>query len=144
MLQQRLHPAPPEAMPLPEQGNPYFDPHARHPHGEYVSMNNFNDREKAQEAKYANDQEIAFKANARRNKLLGLWVAEQIGLSGDDAAAYARDVIASDFEETGDEDVFRKIWADLQAKSVDISEHRVRGHMEELLAEATRQIQAGE
>ncbi|MBT3790986.1 MAG: DUF1476 domain-containing protein [Alphaproteobacteria bacterium] len=107
-------------------------------------MNNFNDREKAQEAKYANDQEIAFKANARRNKLLGLWVAEQIGLSGDDAAAYARDVIASDFEETGDEDVFRKIWADLQAKSVDISEHRVRGHMEELLAEATRQIQAGE
>ena len=144
MLQQRLHPAPPEAMPLPEQGNPYFNPHARHPHGEYDPMTNFNDREKAQEAKYANDQEITFKAVARRNKLLGLWVAEQIGLSGDDAEAYARDVIASDFEETGHEDVFRKIWADLQAKSVDISEHRVRGHMEELLAEATRQIQAGE
>jgi hypothetical protein len=107
-------------------------------------MTNFNDREKAQEAKYANDQELSFKSSARRNKLLGLWVAEQLGLSGDDAEAYARDVIASDFEETGEEDVFRKVWADLQAKSVDISEHRVRGHMAELLVEATRQIQAGE
>jgi hypothetical protein len=107
-------------------------------------MTNFNDREKAQEAKYANDQELSFKANARRNKLLGLWVAEQLGLSGDDADAYARDVIASDFEETGEEDVFRKVWADLQAKNVDISEHRVRGQMAELLIEATRQIQAGE
>jgi hypothetical protein len=107
-------------------------------------MTNFNDREKAQEAKYANDQELSFKSNARRNKLLGLWVAEQLGLSGDDADAYARDVIASDFEEVGDEDVFRKVWGDLQAKSIDISEHRVRGQMAELLTEATRQIQAGE
>ena len=107
-------------------------------------MTNFNDREKAQEAKYANDQELSFKAHARRNKLLGLWVAEQLGLSGDDADAYARDVIASDFEETGEEDVFRKVWGDSQAKSVDVSEHRVRGQMAELLVEATRQLQAGE
>ena len=72
-------------------------------------MSNFDDREKAQEAKYAHDQEISFKANARRNKLLGLWVAEQLGLSGDAADAYAREVIESDFEEPGDEDVFRKV-----------------------------------
>jgi len=107
-------------------------------------MSNFNDREKAQEAKYAQDQEITFKATARRNKLLGVWIAEQLGLSGDDSQAYARDVVAADFEEAGDEDVFRKVWADLQAKSVDISEHRVRRQMEELMVEATRQIQAGE
>ena len=107
-------------------------------------MSNFNDREKAQEAKYAQDQEITFKATARRNKLLGIWVAEQLGLSGDDSEAYARDVVAADFEEAGDEDVFRKVWGDLQGKSVDISEHRVRRQMEELMVEATRQIQAGE
>jgi hypothetical protein len=112
--------------------------------GDHLPMSNFNDREKAQEAKYANDQETSFKAGARRNKLLGIWTAEQLGLSGDDAAAYAREVIAADFEETGEEDVFRKVWGDLQAKNVDISEHRVRKQMEELLVEATRQIQAGE
>jgi len=103
-------------------------------------MSNFDDREKAQEAKYAQDAEISFKANARRNKLLGLWVAEQLGLDGDAAEAYAREVIESDFEESGDEDVFRKVWADLQGKNVDISEHRVRGHMSELLETARQQI----
>ena len=107
-------------------------------------MNQFNDREKAQEAKYAQDQEITFKAHARRNKLLGLWVAEQLGLGDSDAEAYARDVVKSDFEEAGDEDVFRKVWGDLQGKNVDVSEHRVRKQMAELLVEATRQIQAGE
>ena len=107
-------------------------------------MSNFNDREKAQEAKYAQDQEISFKAAARRNKLLGIWAAEQMGLSGEDAEAYAREVIAADFEEAGDEDVFRKVWGDFQSKNVDISEHRVRKQMEELMVEATRQIQAGE
>ena len=107
-------------------------------------MTTFSDREKANEALFANDQELAFKATARRNKLLGLWVAEHLGLSGDDAAAYAREVIAADFEEVGDEDVYRKVWADLQAKEADISEHRVRKQMDELLVEAARQIQAGE
>ena len=105
-------------------------------------MTNFNDREKAQEAKYANDQEIAFKANARRNKLLGLWVAEQIGLSGDDAAAYARDVIASDFEKPGDEDVFEKVWADVQGKGLSLSEAQVREKMLALLEVAREQVTA--
>jgi len=107
-------------------------------------MSNFDDREKAQEAKYAQDQEISFKANARRNKLLGLWVAELMGLAGDDADVYAREVVTADFEEAGDEDVFRKVWADLQAKSADISEHRVRNQMAELLEIARQQIQNGE
>jgi len=107
-------------------------------------MSNFDDREKAQEAKYAQDQEINFKANARRNKLLGLWAADLMGLSGDDADVYARDVVTADFEEAGDEDVFRKVWADLQAKSVDVSEHRLRNQMAELLETARQQIQNGE
>lgn len=107
-------------------------------------MSNFNDREKAQESKYAQDQEINFKAGARRNKLLGLWAADLLGLNADDAAAYARDVIEADFEEIGDEDVFRKVWADFQAKSVDISEHRLRKQMAELLVIARQQIIDGE
>ncbi len=103
-------------------------------------MTTFNDREKAQEAKYAQDKEIEFKASARRNKLLGLWVAELMGITGEAAEAYAREVIESDFEEAGDDDVLRKVYADLQAKNVDISEHRVRVHMDQLMAEATQQI----
>lgn len=103
-------------------------------------MNSFNDREKAFEAKYAHDQETNFKINARRNKLLGLWAAGEMGLTGDAADAYAKDVIKSDFEEAGDEDVFRKVWGDLQAKGADISEHRLRQRMADLLDEARQQI----
>ena len=103
-------------------------------------MNSFNDREKAFEAKYAHDQETNFKINARRNKLLGLWAAGEMGLTGDAADAYAKDVIKSDFEEAGDEDVFRKVWGDLQAKGSDISEQRLRQRMADLLDEARQQI----
>lgn len=107
-------------------------------------MMNFDDREKAQEAKYAQDQEISFKAHARRNKLLGLWVAELMGLSGDEGEAYAREVITADFDKAGDEDVFEMVWTDLQAKGVDISEHRLRNQMAELLETARQQIEEGE
>ncbi|WP_417515596.1 DUF1476 domain-containing protein [Minwuia sp.] len=103
-------------------------------------MSGFDDRKKAAESKFALDGEKEFKAQARRNKLLGLWLAEQIGLTGDDADAYARQVVASDFEEPGDEDVFRKVWADVQANKLDLSEHRVRRQMQELLEQARAQI----
>ena len=103
-------------------------------------MTSFKDREKAAEAKFSHDQETAFKIMARRNKLLGLWVAEHLGIEGDEAQAYAREVVKADFDRPGDEDVFEKVWEDLQGKNVDLSEHRVRRHMAELLEEAERQI----
>ena len=98
------------------------------------------DRTKAFEDQYARDKELQFKVGARRNKLLGLWAAEQMGLKGDAATAYAKSVIESDFEESGDEDVFRKVMADLKAKKVDVSDHRLRKRMDELLAEASDQL----
>lgn len=104
-------------------------------------MSSFNDREKAFESKFAHDQELKFKATARRNKLLGTWAAEQMGLSGDEAQAYVSEVIRSDLEEPGDEDVFRKVWADFQAKNVDLSEHQVRRQIVDLMEEAIRQIE---
>lgn len=100
-------------------------------------MTTFDDREQAFEAKYAHDEEMKFRAEARRNKLLGLWVADLLGKSGDAAAAYARDVIAADFEEAGDEDVFRKIKADLGSR---VDETTIRAKMAELMIEAKRQI----
>ncbi|MBP7066640.1 DUF1476 domain-containing protein [Ferrovibrio sp.] len=103
-------------------------------------MTTFDDRKDAFEKKHAHDEELAFKATARRNKLLGLWVAEQLGLSGDAAEAYAKEVVAADFEEAGDDDVVRKVMADLQAKKVDVSEHRLRGKMAELLETARKQV----
>lgn len=103
-------------------------------------MNTFNDREKTYEAKYAHDQETNFKIQARRNKLLGEWAAEQLGITGDDVAAYAKQVIVADFEQPGDEDVFRKVWGDFQAKSVGISEHRLRKQMSDLLEVARAQV----
>ena len=81
-------------------------------------MNTFGNREKTFEKKFAHDEETKFKINARRNKLLGLWAAEYLGLEGDDADAYAKQVVKADFEEPGDEDVFRKVWNDLQAKEL--------------------------
>ena len=103
-------------------------------------MTTFNDREKAAEAKFSHAQETEFKVMARRNKLLGLWVAEHLNIAGDEAEAYAREVVKSDFDRPGDEDVFEKVWGDLQAKNIDLSEHRVRRHMTDLLQEAHRQI----
>ncbi len=100
-------------------------------------MTTFDDRENAFEAKFAHDEEMRFKAEARRNKLLGLWVAELLGKSGDEAAAYARDVIAADFEEAGDEDVYRKVAGDLDGRA---DEMTIRAKMAELMIEAKRQI----
>ena len=85
-------------------------------------MTTFNEREKGFEAKFKHDEELRFKVTARRNKLLGLWAAKQMGLDDDAAAAYARDVVRADFEEPGDDDVLRKVLADLVAKSVESSE----------------------
>lgn len=99
-------------------------------------MSSMKDREEGFERKFAFDEELRFKANARRNKALGLWAAEKLGLTGDEANAYAGSVIAADLEEAGDEDVYRKLKADFDAKGVDVSEHRIRRTMEELLAEA--------
>ena len=100
-------------------------------------MTTFDDRENAFENKFAHDAEMQFKAEARRNKLLGLWAAELLGKSGDDATAYAAEVVKSDFEEAGDEDVFRKVSGDLGDKS---DETTIRSKMKELMAEAKAQI----
>ncbi len=104
-------------------------------------MNNMNDRENAFENKFAHDAELKFKAEARRNKLLGLGVAEQFGKSGDEAEAYAKTVVLADFEEVGDEDVFRKLRGDFDAAGVAQSDHQIRRQMNELLAIAVEQIQ---
>jgi hypothetical protein len=105
-------------------------------------MASFDDREKGFERKFAHDEELKFKATARRNKLLGLWAAEQMGIAGDGAQAYAREVIKADLAEPGDEDVFRKLRADFDAKGVDQSDHQIRRKMAELLGEAVGQIEA--
>ena len=105
-------------------------------------MTTFDKREEGFEKKFAHDEELRFKATARRNKLLGQWAAEKMGLTGDDAAAYAKEVVASDFEEAGDHDVLRKVLADFKAKGVDQSEHQIRRTMEELMAEAITQSKA--
>lgn len=103
-------------------------------------MSSFDDREKGFENKFAHDEELEFKATARRNKLLGLWLAEKFGLSGADADAYAKDVVASDFEEAGHEDVVRKVMADITARGVAVTEHMVRTEMDRLMAVARDQI----
>ena len=103
-------------------------------------MSSFEDRQKGFEAKYAHDAEMQFKAEARRNKLLGLWAAEKMGLSGDEAEGYAKEVIAADFEEVGDEDVYRKVSADLEAKAAGVSEQEIRDQMVALLGEAKAQL----
>lgn len=103
-------------------------------------MTNLNDREKAFENRFARDAELQFKVTARRNRLLGNWAAEKLGLTTAEAEAYAREVVASDFEEAGDDDVFRKVHGDLTAKGVEVSEHEVRRAMEDKLVEARRQF----
>ena len=100
-------------------------------------MTTFDDRENAFENKFAHDEEMQFRAKARRNKLLGLWAAGLIGKTGDAAAAYAGEVVASDFEEAGDEDVYRKVAGDLGALADD---RTIRTRMAELMVEAKRQI----
>ncbi|MGI9399934.1 MAG: DUF1476 domain-containing protein [Rhizobiaceae bacterium] len=103
-------------------------------------MSGIKDREKAFESKFAHDEALRFKAEARRNKLLGLWAAEKLGKSGEDAEAYAKEVIRADFEEPGDEDVFRKIRTDFNDNNVDQSDHQIRRTMEELLNTAMEQV----
>lgn len=103
-------------------------------------MATFDDREKAFEGKFAHDEEVGFKVTARRNHLLGLWAADVMGLSGQDAEAYAMEVVESDFERAGEEDVFEKVWGDLQTNKAAVSEHQVRRQMEELRKTAREQI----
>jgi hypothetical protein len=103
-------------------------------------MPTFEEREKGFERKFAHDQELKFKATARRNKLLGLWAAEKMGLSGDAAQAYAREVIKADLMEPGDEDVFRKLRSDFDARGVEQSDHQIRRIMADLMDQAMVQI----
>jgi hypothetical protein len=104
-------------------------------------MTTFDKREEGFEKKFAHDEELKFKAMARRNKLLGLWAAGELGKSGADADAYAKEVVLADFEEAGDGDVLRKVVKDLAAKGV--TEQQVQAKMNELLSEAVKQLQAG-
>ena len=103
-------------------------------------MAGFEDRKKAQEAKFAHDQDLTFKASARRNKLLGLWAAAKLGLTGEAAAAYATEVVKSDFAEAGDHDVLRKVKGDLDGKNAGVSEHQIRREMDDLMKTAIEQI----
>jgi len=103
-------------------------------------MTTFDKREEGFEKKFAHDEELKFKATARRNKLLGLWAAAMLGKTGADADAYSKDVVAADFEEAGDDDVVRKVVKDLAGKA---TEADIRSKMQELLAEAVKQIQTG-
>lgn len=104
-------------------------------------MSTFDDREKGFERKFAHDSELEFKAMARRNKQLGLWAAEKMGLSGAAAEEYVKEVVKADFQEAGDDDVYRKVKADLDAKGAGLSEHQVRRQMEDLLTKAREQLQ---
>ncbi|MGF1554210.1 MAG: DUF1476 domain-containing protein [Paracoccaceae bacterium] len=103
-------------------------------------MTTFDERERAFENKYAHDAEMTWKAEARRNRLLGLWAAERMGLSGEDASTYAKAVVKADFEEAGDMDVFRKVKADLDAKGQGIEDTELRAKMDALLKEAKAQL----
>lgn len=105
-------------------------------------MTGFDDREKAFEAKFKQDQELQFKVRARRNKLLGLWAAAKLGQSGAAADAYARQVVDSDFQKPGEEDVVEKVVGDFSAKGVKVDASAVRAEMERLLSEAKQQIMA--
>jgi hypothetical protein len=103
-------------------------------------MDSMKDRQEGFERKFALDEEQKFRAVARRNKMLGLWAAEKLGKSGDDAEAYAKEVVHSDFEEAGDHDVFRKVRKDFDAAGVEQSDHQIRRTMDELMATAAEQV----
>jgi hypothetical protein len=106
-------------------------------------MTTFDKREEGFEKQFVLDEELRFKANARRNKLLGLWAAQKLGFSGAEADAYAKEVVLADLEEIGDDDVFRKIRKDFDAKGVALSDHQIRRTMDELMAKAVQEIKAG-
>ena len=105
-------------------------------------MSGFDKRREGYESKFAHDQDLKFKATARRNKLLGLWAAEKLGLGGTAADDYAKEVVKSDLESPGEEDVFLKVRKDFDAKKVEVSDHQIRREMEELMATAVEQIQS--
>ncbi len=106
-------------------------------------MTTFDDRKDAFEKKFAHDEELRFKATARRNKLLGLWAAERLGKSGGEAEAYAKSVVMADFQEAGDDDVLRKVHADLGAAGHAPAETELRRVMTELMEQAIAEVQAG-
>lgn len=103
-------------------------------------MTTFQDRERAEEAKFAHDEEMLFRIHARRNRLVGQWAAERMGLSAVEAEAYAKSVVQADFEEAGDEDVIRKLLGDLIAAGVDASEGEVRAALDATQVEARRAL----
>ena len=103
-------------------------------------MTTFDKREEGFEKQFAHDEDLRFKATARRNKMLGKWAAEKQGLSAAEADAYAKEVVMADFEEAGDDDVFRKIRADFDAKGVKLSDEDIRKQMYDLLAEAILEV----
>jgi hypothetical protein len=105
-------------------------------------MTTFDKREEGFEKKFAHDEELRFKANARRNRLLGMWAAEKLGLTGDAAAAYAKEVVMSDFEEGGEHDVLKKVKKDLEAKGVVSTEQEIRLAMNDFMEKAIAQIKA--
>jgi hypothetical protein len=106
-------------------------------------MSTFDKREEGFEKKFAMDADQKFKAEARRNRLLGLWAAEKLGISGDAATAYAKEVVASDFEEAGDGDVVRKVLGDFASKGIAMTEPQLRVTMDELMVTAIMQVKAG-
>jgi hypothetical protein len=105
-------------------------------------MTTFDKREEGFEKKFAHDEELRFKANARRNRMLGLWAAEKLGISGDAANAYAKEVVMSDFEEGGEHDVFKKVRKDFDAKNVAVSDQDIRRAMTDLMEKAIADIKA--
>ena len=105
-------------------------------------MTTFDDREKAFEKKFAHDQDLKFKSEARRNNMLGAWVAEKLGKTGDEVAEYQKEVRRADLAEAGDEDVFRKVRADLDAKGVNISDEELRAQMVTAMEQAIAQVES--
>lgn len=103
-------------------------------------MTQFDDRERAYEAKFAHDEQMSFRILARRNRLLGEWAARKLGLSDEETASYAKDVVRADFEEAGDEDVIRKVLGDLTAAGLDVSDTEIREALGHKMIEARRQI----
>jgi hypothetical protein len=106
-------------------------------------MTTFDKREEGFEKKFALDEELKFKAIARRNKMIGLWAAEKLGLTGAEAEAYAKEVVMADFESPGDDDVIAKLRRDFDAKGIAQSDHQIRRRMEELLEKAIAEVKAG-
>jgi hypothetical protein len=106
-------------------------------------MTTFDKREEGFEKQFAHDEELKFKATSRRNKLLGLWAAEKLGRKGPDADTYAKEVVMADFEEAGEDDVFRKVRKDFDASGVSASDQEIRSVMVELMGKAIEQIKSG-